>query len=64
MPPHMTTYTQPLHSVVTAAREGDSPLVNTNAAILDARTSRLVRLADTASTTVGDQTLAGYVVYM
>ena len=58
---HMSTYTQPLHNVVSAARDRDPSLVNTHSSILDTRTNKLVQLADTASNTVGDHSLAGYV---
>ncbi len=57
-PRYMTTFTQPLQNVLTAANEGNAAELNTHASILNARTNRLVKLADTASNTVSDQNLA------
>ena len=60
----MSTYTQPLQDMLSAADQGDTAELNTNASILNARTNRLIKLADTASNTVSDQSLARYVYFI
>ena len=56
----MSTFTQPLQNVLTAASEGNMAELNTHASIFNTRTNRLMTLADTASNSVTDQNLARY----